>query len=123
MRLGKALDADWAIYGEIKNIDSYEKSSFFGQKRASGLTVRLSVVDCRTEEIVYWRTLAATHSASKGLGGEKMDKMNRMAMEVALRHLSDPFFKALPEHTTLPKHKTGDNEILGFIKRTWPSGN
>lgn len=129
VRLGKALGADWAIYGEIKNVDSYEKTSLFSQKKGGSLTVRLSVVDCKSEELVYWRTLSASHSAPRGLGGEKRDKINRMALEVAVRYLSDPFFAALPEHATVANvkgknaaHQIDDNDILGFIKQTWLSG-
>lgn len=128
-RVGKSLGAAWAVYGAVKGVNVASKTSFWtgATKKTSQLSLRLSVVDCESGQLVFWRTLTAKKSAKAIVGGIRPEKRTRIAILVAIRDLLKPFFAVLPPHETVAnipnenaKHVPDDVDVLTFINKTWP---
>ena len=127
VRIGKTLGAQWSVYGEVKNIHGYEKTGWFNTQKKTELTMRISIVNCESGDLIYWRTSTSTVGAVKQLGMQRPDKLIRRAILGASVDILQPFAQALPPHETVANipdenadHVPDDVDILTVMNRLWP---
>lgn len=96
-RLGAALGADWAVYGNILQLEAYWKQSFFGRRKKAKVSIKLSIVDVATGDILFWRQRFDT---SGGTGGwtKKATSLERTAVDVCIEQLLTELLAVLPPH-------------------------
>jgi TolB-like protein len=119
-RLGKALGADWVVYGEVKQLDHYTKSGLFKEAKYLIAGVRIAVVDVHSGDTLYW------HARSDKTGGtgagmnRKADTLKRRGAIIVSMNALKPLFDALPAHQV--NGKTPDSgEIVTIVERLWPN--
>lgn len=110
IRLGTALGADWAVYGNILELETYRKTSFLSSRKKAKVSIKLTVVDVVTGNVIFWRqrfdTTGGTGIFSGGvLGTKKATSLERRAVDICIERILQDLFAALPEH--------GRNEELG----------
>lgn len=111
LRIGKQLGASWVVYGEVLELETYTKNSFFkGRKKKGKVTIRVSILDVPSETIIYW------HKRSDTSGGTGFDylkraaSIERRACEVCLDRCLSPLFEALPKHEVKPAKPDTEKE-------------
>ncbi len=91
------VGADWAIYGNILQLDTYVKKSFFGERKKAQVGIKLTIVAADSGKVLFWRQRFDT---SGGHGGptKRATSMERTAADVCLTRILTDFFAALPAH-------------------------
>ena len=97
VRLATKLGADWAIYGNVMQLETYEKKSFFSERKKARVSIRLAIVAAGTGEILFWRQRFDT-SGGHGGATKRATSMERTAADVCLTRILEDFFAALPDH-------------------------
>ena len=97
VRLATKLGAEWAVYGNILQLETYEKKSLFSKRKKARAGIKLTIVAAATGRILFWRQRFDT---SGGHGGftKRATSMERTAADVCLTRILEDFFAALPEH-------------------------
>ena len=96
-RLAAKLGADWAIYGSILQLETYEKKSVFSERKKAKVGIRLAIVAVDSAEILFWRQRFDT-SGGHGGATKRATSMERTAADVCLTRILEDFFAALPYH-------------------------
>ena len=120
VRLGKALGADWVIYGEVKELRPYKKESFFKTSKLMWASMRLAVADVNKEDLIFWQVRSRRIGGTGFAGGNY--KSGESLARTGVISVSDlsltPLMEALPKHEVKgEKPDTGD--LAGFVKETW----
>jgi len=97
VRLATKLGADWAIYGNVLQLETYEKKSFFSERKKAKVSIKLTIVAAATREILFWRQRFDT-SGGHGGATKRATSMERTAADVCLTRILEDFFAALPDH-------------------------
>ncbi len=97
VRLAAKLEADWAIYGNVLQLETYEKKSFFSERKKAKVGIRLAIAAVETGEILFWRQRFDT-SGGHGGATKRATSMERTAADVCLTRILEDFFAALPDH-------------------------
>ena len=97
VRLATRLGADWAIYGNVLQLETYEKKSFFSERKKAQVGIKLTIVAAATGEILFWRQRFDT-SGGHGGATKRATSMERTAADVCLTRILEDFFGALPDH-------------------------
>ncbi len=97
VRLATKLGADWAIYGNVLQLETYEKKSFFSERKKAKVSIRLAIVAVDSAEILFWRQRFDT-SGGHGGATKRATSMERTAADVCLTRILEDFFAALPDH-------------------------
>jgi TolB-like protein len=118
-RVGKALGADWVVYGEVKQLEHYEKRGLFKEAKYLIAGVRIAVVDVRTGDTLYW------HARSDKTGGtgagmnRKADTLKRRGAIIVSMNATKPLFDALPAHAVTGK-SPDSGDVATIVERLWP---
>lgn len=120
IRLGKAAGADWAVYGEVRELRVYEKSKFLGSTKKIICSMRLAIVDCNKGEVIYWKERSDTLGDS-GLLARKSTKLIRVGVQSVSNNILTPLFTAMPKHE-VKGAVPDDAALLEFEKKMWPEG-
>ena len=119
-RLGKKLGADWVVYGDVKQLTSYHKDSFFKSSKYLLAGIRIVVVEVKSGETLYWHSrVDKTGGKSWGGGSSAVTLKRRGAIIVSLNALQ-PLFDALPPHATLDKKTLDSVEVADMMEQLWP---
>jgi len=97
VRIAAKLGADWAIYGNVLQLETYEKKSVFSERKKAKVGIRLAIVAVETGEILFWRQRFDT-SGGHGGATKRATSMERTAADVCLTRILEDFFAVLPEH-------------------------
>ncbi len=97
VHIATKLGADWAIYGNILQLETYEKKSLFSERKKAKVGIRLAIVAAGTGEILFWRQRFDT-SGGHGGATKRATSMERTAADVCLTRILEDFFAALPDH-------------------------
>ena len=97
VRIAAKVGADWAIYGNVLQLETYEKKSAFSKRKKAQVSIKLTVVAADSGEVLFWRQRFDT---SGGHGGftKRATSMERTAADVCLTRILKDFFAALPDH-------------------------
>ena len=124
VRLGKAAGAHMVVYGEIKELRTYEKESKLIGSKKKICSMRLCVADCENGEVIFWaeRTDALGDTGfSELLSRRKTSRLMRVGLQAVTERILADFFYALPKHETKGA-KPNDKSLLDLEKATWPDG-
>ena len=120
LRIGKALGADWVVYGEVKELRPYKKESFFKTSKLMWASMRLAVADVGKDDLMFWQ-VRSRRIGGTGFGGGNYKSGESLARTGVLSVSSqalEPLMEALPAHEVKgDKPDTGD--LAGFVKETW----
>ncbi len=97
LRIAAKVGADWAIYGNVLQLETYEKKSFFSKRKKAQVSIKLTIVSADSGRVLFWRQRFDT---SGGHGGftKRATSMERTAADVCLTRILTDFFAALPAH-------------------------
>ncbi len=97
VRIAAKVGADWAIYGNVLQLETYMKKSFFGERKKAQVGIKLTIVAADSGKILFWRQRFDT---SGGHGGftKRATSMERTAADVCLTRILTDFFAVLPAH-------------------------
>jgi hypothetical protein len=122
VRLGKAVGADWAVYGEVKELRHYTKKTVFKEAKYLIAGVRISVVDVNSGETIYWHE-RSDKTGGTGIGTmRKAGPLKRRGVVIASEHALKPLFAAFPKHDT-EGAVPGSGEVAALVDQTWPNDN
>lgn len=120
IRIAATQGADWVVYGELKELAIYKKNSFFKSSKNVRAGARYAIADVASKEILYWKNdqVKAGGTGMKGGFQNSWAKLERSGLVALSIVILQPFFEALPPHTTTGKTPdTGD--VAAFIGKTW----
>ncbi len=118
-RLGKAVGADWAVYGEVRDLRHYTKKTVFKEAKYLIAGVRIAVVDVNTGETIYWHQ-RSDKTGGTGIGTmRKAGTLKRRGVVIASVNALKPFFAAFPAHD-VKGNPPDSGEIAAFVNQTWP---
>jgi len=114
LRMGKALKANWVVYGEIYELETYTKNSIFSSKKKAKLSHKISVLDVATGEVLYWHKRSDT---SGGHGGpvKRATSTERHAVDISVGRAMYLLTSALPEHP-VKSEEAADQSTLNNTK-------
>jgi hypothetical protein len=120
VRIGEGLGADWVVYGEVLDLHTYEKRSFFSIRKKAVANIKVKVADVRTGELVMSR-----QKEDKGSGGGAAVLVRRKgtAMErtICTRCCTDMYRDlcgALPSHKHDPDEEWTEQDVLA-LEEAW----
>lgn len=119
VRIGKALGADWVIYGEVKEADTRKKQGFFNATKRTKGSIRLSIADCAADKLIYWQSRTDVTVTNVGLSGRSTHNAVRVVLRDVTGHVVRPLCEAMPKHTAGKDVDT--DELLNFVNNTWPA--
>ncbi|HVF10518.1 MAG TPA: hypothetical protein VNA16_06935, partial [Abditibacteriaceae bacterium] len=121
LRIAKPFNADWVVYGEVKEMRARKKRGAFKSSKNLFATLRLAVADCKTDELFYWKSRTDKVGGSGVFGGFQLKgtKLIRLGALVGARNNLEPLLQAMPRHDV--KGPLPDNDaLLKFMVQTWP---
>ncbi len=118
-RLGKALGADWVVYGEVKQLDHYTKTGLFKEAKYLIAGVRIAVVDVASGNTLYWHARSDKTGGTGAGTSRKADTLKRRGAIIVSMNALKPFFEALPAHEVKGKSPES-GEIVTIVEKLWP---
>jgi len=98
LRIGLALGVNWVVYGEIYDLETYTKTSFFSTRKKGKVSIKVSVLDVPSGEIIYWHKRSDT-SGGTGAFVKRAATIEYRACQVCLERAFKLLMDALPEHS------------------------
>jgi len=95
-RIGKALGAEWVIYGEIGELHVKSEKRGLLPKKAGVIDLRLHVIDTATAEALYWSRIQDT--ASCGGWSSSASAIERRLLTRTVNTIFDDLVTAIPKH-------------------------
>ena len=95
-RIGKALGAEWVIYGEIGELHVKSEKRGLLPKKAGVIDLRLHVIDTATAEALYWSRIQDT--ASCGGWSSGASAIERRLLTRTVNTIFDDLVTAIPKH-------------------------
>ncbi len=121
VRLGKALKVDWVVYGEVKELRPYKKTSFFRSTKNLMAAMRIAVASVKNDEVLYWQSRSEKIGGTGYFGGfqSKASQQKRVGVTTVSMKILAPLFAILPPHPVTGKvPESGD--LSTFLNETWP---
>ncbi len=97
-RIGKALGAEWVIYGEIGELQVKSEKGGLLPKKFGIIDLRLHLIEAATGKTLYWSRLQDT--ASCGGWSSSSSTIERRLLTRTINTIFDDLATALPEHYT-----------------------
>lgn len=121
LRIASTLNADWVVYGEIKELMAYKKESFFKRSKNVRAGARYAVADVKSKDLIYWKNDSVKAGGTGYFGGfqSKGSQLERSGLVALSTLILKPFFDALPAHTTTGKSPES-GEVARVVAETWP---
>jgi hypothetical protein len=118
-RIGKAAGADWAVYGEVRDLRHYTKKTMFKEAKYLIAGVRIAVVDVNTGETVYWHQ-RSDKTGGTGIGTmRKAGPLKRRGVVIASLNALKPLYAAFPAHD-VKGNPPDSGDIATFVNEVWP---
>jgi hypothetical protein len=97
-RVGKAIGADWVIYGEIGELQVRSEKSGVVPKKEGVIDLRLTLVDAATGKTLYWSRVQDSGSFGGAIFGSGSSSIERRLLVRTTNSIMDDLASALPEH-------------------------
>ena len=120
VQLGKTVGADWAVYGEVRELRPYTKTGVFKAAKYLIAGVRISVVDVNSGETVYWHQ-RSEKTGGTGIGTNRhADTLKRRGVVIASMLALKPLFDAFPQHEA-DKEPPKSDDVATMVEQLWPN--
>lgn len=119
-RLGKAIGADWVVYGEVKELRHYVKNGIFKNGKYLIAGVRIAIVDVESGETVYWHQRSDKTGGTGGSTNRHADTLKRRGAVITSMNALKPLFAAFPQHT-VTGDTPGSGEVAAMVEQLWPN--
>jgi hypothetical protein len=96
-RIGKAVGARWAIYGEFGELQTKSEKGKILPRKVSEIDLRLVLVDAATRETLYWSRIQDSHSGGFSLL-KKASSMERRLITRSMNAIFDDMAEGMPDH-------------------------
>lgn len=121
IRIAATQGADWVVYGEIKEVTAYKKESLFKSSKNVRAGARYAIADVASKELLYWKNDSVKAGGTGYFGGfqssgAQLERSGLVALSVVILQ---PFFEALPPHTTTGKPPES-GAVAALVAQTWP---
>jgi hypothetical protein len=110
VHMGTALGADWVIYGEIYELETYVKTSFFSARKKGKVSMKIAVVDVASQDVLYWHKRSDTSGGTAFCNFRRASSIEGKACRVCLDRAFEMLLKALPEHEIKPAGEQEEDE-------------
>ena len=97
-RVGAALGARWAIYGEFGELHTTSEKGGILPRKVGVIDLRLVLVEVPSGEILYWSRVQDTGSGGGGLLPAKATSVERRLVTQTINGIFDDLATAMPEH-------------------------
>ncbi len=94
LRIGKAVGADWVVYGKLPDLSTYTKQSFFSTAKKARVSMKISVIDAKTGEIIFWQ-FGSDAGGGGGMFVEKGAKLEREIVSGITKKLLNDLFSVI----------------------------
>lgn len=119
VQLGKKVGADWAVYGEVRELRPYTKTGVFKAAKYLVAGVRISVVDVKSGETIYWHQ-RSEKTGGTGIGTNRhSDTLKRRGVVIVSTLALKPLFDAFPQHQA-EKEPPKSDDIAAMVNQLWP---
>ena len=119
--LGKVLGADWVVYGEVTELRHYVKSGIFKSGKYLIAGIRISVVDVKSGETIYWHQRSDKTGGTGGSANKHAATLKRRGAVIASMNALKPLFAAFPPHTVTNGDTPGSSEVAAMVEQLWPN--
>jgi len=102
-RFGQVLGADWVVYGEVYELETYVKTSFFTARKKAKISLKVTVVNVATGEILYWHKRSDTSGGTGFANLRHASTIEAKACRVCLDRAYKLLLDSLPAHTVKPE--------------------
>jgi hypothetical protein len=114
VRLGRALNAQWVIYGEIENLRATMHVRLWRTRKVGSIDIRLVLADVASGQILYWVRIRDTGSGGTGFWAAKASSVERQLALRTINLIFDDLNRALPPHKTGPQ--VSEEQVQQFIE-------
>lgn len=94
LRIGKVAGVDWVVYGKVPDLSTYTKQTFFGSPKKAKVSMKITVLDAKTGEVVYWKQGSDVGGGGSGVFVEKGAALERKIVAGIAKKLMDDLFSA-----------------------------
>jgi hypothetical protein len=116
-RVGKTLGADLVCYGEVDELESYVKTSFFSSVKKGKGAMKVSIADTGNGNVVFWNRRSET-SGGGGMVAKKASSLERRAARVILGRALENYCQGLPPHQHNPEGEITEDVSL-TLEKEW----
>ena len=114
-RIGKAAGADLVCYGEVYELESYVKTSFWSARKKGKGAMKVSIADTATGNVVFWNRRSET-AGGGGMFTQKSTALERRCARVILSRALENYCQGLPPHTHNPEGEITEDATLPLEK-------
>ena len=118
-RLGKKLNADWVVYGDIRELSHYRKVTAFKNSKYLIAGVRIAVVDVKSGETLYWHSRVDKTGGKASSGRSSATTLRRRGAIIVSANAIQPFFHVLPPHVVGQKD-IDSGDVASMVETLWP---
>ena len=97
-RVGKALGAQWAVYGEFGDLHTESEKDGILRHKAGVLDLRFQLIEVASGDVLYWSRIRDTASSGGGLWAPRATSIERKLVTRAINSIFDDIGTALPDH-------------------------
>jgi hypothetical protein len=120
VRIGNALGADWVVYGDVVDMHTYMKTSFFVNQKKGVANLKIKIANVATGETIMSRQMEESGS---GGGASAVVFRRATALErticnrCAITMLRD-VCAALPAHINSPEGEPTEDDVMA-VEEAW----
>jgi hypothetical protein len=92
LRIGKSVGADWIIYGKVLDLSTYMKQTFWSALKKAKVSLKISILDAKTQEIFFWRQGSDVVEGGMGVFVKKGAALEKEAVYVFTKKLLKDLF-------------------------------
>ena len=116
VRIGKILGANLVCYGEVNQLESYVKTSYFSTRKKGKGAMKITLADVKKGDVVFWSRRSET-SGGGGVFVKKSSKLERRVSRVILSRSLELFCQGLPSHSHNPLAEITEDDTLPLEKQ------
>lgn len=120
VRLGASLGADWVVYGEVVDLHTYMKTSFFVNQKKGVANVKIKLVNVATGELIMIRQLEESGSGggASAVVFRRATALERTICNRCVITMYRDLCTALASHEHSPEAEPTEEEVMA-VEEAW----
>ncbi len=120
VRIGKELGADWVVYGDVVDMHTYMKTSFFVNQKKGVVNLKIKIANVATGELIMSRQLEESGSGG-GVSAVVFRRATALERTICTRCVVTMYrdlCAALPSHTHSPEAEPTETDVMA-VEDAW----